>query len=309
MEIPMELNKETALRLWKAQFGKESKAYDFAGRQIAKAAYNDRNSKFGWNVDHICPQSKGGKTADHNLICCHILTNDEKADKFPCFVSNGMRFEIQKRQNHYEILAKDSSVPSVSRKEEFNFFDAAQGMKLWKKCKRRSGEKYMGYVKIRAVLSENDDLFFSQFCNFIKELFGTAQIFVSSHDNGWFGFTGRERTFTVIIPDLPAVQDAGSLLDDCIVLNTYSELFREKYNCSIEILCGMKCLESWAGIPKKVMEDIINLRSGLQAHLAIDELIRLNTSAAKKIPQNTWNSFYPYEVVFAKLDKDLQKYM
>ena len=25
--------------------------------------------------------AKGGKTADYNLICCHILTNDEKADK------------------------------------------------------------------------------------------------------------------------------------------------------------------------------------------------------------------------------------
>ena len=40
----MDLNRETAMRLWSKQFGKETKAKDFAGREIAKGAYNDRNS-------------------------------------------------------------------------------------------------------------------------------------------------------------------------------------------------------------------------------------------------------------------------
>ena len=99
----MDLNRETAMRLWNKSFGKDTKAVDFAGRTIAKGAYNDRNSEFGWNVDHILPQSRGGKTADHNLVCCHILTNDEKADKFPGFVANNKRFTIIKVENHYEI--------------------------------------------------------------------------------------------------------------------------------------------------------------------------------------------------------------
>ena len=99
----MDLNRETAMRLWSKSFGKETKVKDFTGREIAKGAYNDRNSEYGWNVDHILPQSRGGKTADHNLICCHILTNDEKADKFPCFVANKLKFEIVKVENHYEI--------------------------------------------------------------------------------------------------------------------------------------------------------------------------------------------------------------
>ena len=103
MKKLMYLNKETAIRLWTQQFGKKQKAIDFAGREIAKAAYNDRNSNYGWNVDHILPQSRGGKTADYNLICYHIQTNDEKADKFPCFKANTEEFEIQKRQNHFEI--------------------------------------------------------------------------------------------------------------------------------------------------------------------------------------------------------------
>lgn len=50
---------------------------------MIKAAYNDRGSDYGWNVDHIFPQSRSGKTTESNLIYCHILTNDEKADKFP----------------------------------------------------------------------------------------------------------------------------------------------------------------------------------------------------------------------------------
>ena len=49
----MDLNRETAMRLWNKSFGKDTKATDFAGRTIAKGAYNDRNSEFGWNVDHI----------------------------------------------------------------------------------------------------------------------------------------------------------------------------------------------------------------------------------------------------------------
>lgn len=74
----MDLNRETAMRIWNKSFGKEAKVADFAGRVMAKGAYNDRNSEFGWNVDHILPQSKGGVTADHNLVCCHILTNDRE---------------------------------------------------------------------------------------------------------------------------------------------------------------------------------------------------------------------------------------
>ena len=102
----MDLNRETAMRLWVKYNGKKNETTDFAGRKILKGAYNDRNSEYGWNVDHILPQSRGGKTVDHNLICCHILTNDEKADKYPAFNANGKRFEIIKVENHYEVQPK-----------------------------------------------------------------------------------------------------------------------------------------------------------------------------------------------------------
>ena len=97
MKKSIDLNREAAGKLWVQQFGKRQKAVDFAGREMVKAAYNDRNSNYGWNVDHILPLSKGGKTVNNNLICCHILTNDEKEDKFPCFKANTKEFEIKKK--------------------------------------------------------------------------------------------------------------------------------------------------------------------------------------------------------------------
>ena len=129
----MDLNHETAMRLWGKSFGKETKVKDFAGREIAKGAYGDRNSQYGWNIDHILPQSKGGTTADYNLVCCNIKTNDEKADKFPCFYANGKKFEIIRVQNHYEI----KPVVKTPRQEkqvdnELNFYDSASGVRFFK---------------------------------------------------------------------------------------------------------------------------------------------------------------------------------
>ena len=165
----MEINKETAIRLWVQEFGKKQKAIDFAGREIAKAAYNDRNSKFGWNVDHILPQSRGGKTADYNLICCHIQTNDEKADKFPCFKANAKEFEIQKRQNHYEIIAR-SADQEKEEDEAVNFLDVAQGLKCWKQCSSNNKSAFAGYVKIKVEITNESDQLLVRYGNFLTEL-------------------------------------------------------------------------------------------------------------------------------------------
>lgn len=143
----MELNKETANRLWVKQFGKRQKAFDFAGREIAKASYNDRNSNFGWNVDHVLPESRGGKTADHNLICCSIKTNDEKADRFPAFKANGKQFEIQRRENHYEIIDKSRKTENQCLDDSVNFYDVAQGLKCWEKCKPDEREVFVAFAK------------------------------------------------------------------------------------------------------------------------------------------------------------------
>lgn len=312
MDKPMELNKETALRLWTQQFGKAAKATDFAGREIAKAAYNNRNSRFGWNVDHILPQSRGGKTADYNLICCHIVTNDEKADRFPCFKANGTRFEIQKRQNHYEIIpVSERHGDDADEDEEINFWDAAQGIKYWKQCKHHPQETFTGYVKIRLDISK-DDPFISRFRNFIEEFFDSSEIFIdhsAGYNDGFYSLNAPPCKFTVLGFDFPTKEDMEDLLNQCVALNTYADLFREKYYYSIKIFCGAKCYASETESALKIKGDVIDNSPYLSENLAISELIRLNTSAGNEIEQQHGKDYYSYNMVFTKLQKDLEKYL
>ena len=212
----MDLNRETAMRLWNKSFGKDTKkAVDFAGRTIAKGAYNDRNSEFGWNLDHVLPQSRGGVTADHNLVCCHISTNDEKADKFPCFTANGIAFEIVKVQNHYEIRTKSEKNESVegTKSEELDFFDSASGIRFFKKLKGIQNKKrFVGTVFIRLRGLANTAV-----VDFIEELMSTDDIFFKTERS----YNGSELIIVARNYDMPLKDDTSELLDKCILLNTY----------------------------------------------------------------------------------------
>ena len=310
----MDLNKETANRLWVQQFGKRQKAMDFAGREIAKAAYNDRNSNFGWNVDHIFPLSRGGKTADHNLICCHILTNDEKADKFPCFKANAKEFKIQKRQNHYEIVLRDSD--QVDEEDEtVNFLDAAQGLDCWKQCKSNSGNVFIGYVKIKVETSNESDQLLVRYEKFLLELFGTESIFVE--DTGYSQIhmhrlqQYRSYIFTIIAGYVPTKDDIENLLNDCVTLNTYSVYFKSKTGFEdIQIVCGVECYDNCFEMSLNVKKDILEKQVRFIDALAIDEVVKINTSAEKDlkdiVPQN---GFYPYDFKFTTLKENLEKYI
>lgn len=309
----MNLNKETAIRLWVQQFGKRQKAFDFAGREIAKAAYNDRNSKYGWNVDHIFPLSKGGKTADYNLICCHILTNDEKADKFPCFKANANEFEIQKRQNHYEIVARTAE-QKEERDEVVNFLDVAQGLECWKQCKSYSGKVFVGYVKIRVEISNESDQLLERYGNFLVKLFGTESIFAENmgYTNSYYMYS-RNRTyiFTVIVGDVPTKEDTENLLDDCVTLNTYSAYFTSKTGFeSIQIVCGMERYNSSFEMFLNCKKDIVEKRVQFIDSLAIDELVKINTTAEKEL-KNIFSQygFYPYNYTFTNLKHNLEKFI
>ena len=309
----MDLNKETAIRLWVQQFGKRQKAIDFAGREIAKAAYNDRNSNYGWNVDHILPLSRGGKTADYNLICCHILTNDEKADKFPCFKANAKEFEIQKRQNHYEIIARDT-VQKEEGDDVVNFLDVAQGLKCWKQCKSNNRKVFVGYIKIRVEISNESNQLLERYEKFLFELFDTENIFAEDiysygRYNLWSRQQNRAYIFTVIVGNVPTKEETENLLDDCITLNTYSAYFTSKTGLeSIQIVCGMKCYDSCFEMSLYCKKDIVEKQVQFIDALAIDELVKINTSAEKKL-KNIFprHGFYPYNIIFTKLEKNLEK--
>jgi hypothetical protein len=73
----MEINHETAMKLWKERYGKGvEKATDRRERVMLKAAYGDEGSKFGWNIHHRIAINKGGTDAKENLEIVHVLTHE-----------------------------------------------------------------------------------------------------------------------------------------------------------------------------------------------------------------------------------------
>jgi len=55
--------------------------FDHCDALIAEAAYGDRNSKMGWEVDHIKPDSKQGSDAYSNLRPLHWKNNEAKRNR------------------------------------------------------------------------------------------------------------------------------------------------------------------------------------------------------------------------------------
>ena len=314
----MEINRETANRLWVKQFGRKVKARDFAGREIDKAAYDCRNSKYGWNVDHIYPESKGGKTNDSNLICCHMKTNSEKADKFPCFSANGKQFEIRRRQNHYEIFEKNGTGQS----DIVNFYDAGQGIEAWNSCEKEPEYTYIGYAKINLDFNPLKHPNFNRhFRNFLGELFRADAIF--SQKNVCYSLSSESWTFTVVCFDVPLKEDTQTLLDQCILLNTYAQyLFEPSYGCKIRIFCGLKPYDSRCDITWRTVEqDIIyctceSFQECFRSeHLAIHGMVKCNTNANNELENCDYHpgihrereGYFPYNVVFTDLAKRLEK--
>lgn len=102
--------------IWNRNFGKSvSKTIDFAGREINKGAYDNKNSDFAWNIDHIKPISLNGpKNDEKNMICCHILTNREKSNSYPEFTANNKQFKvIEKDDGTREIV-------EINKKETYS---------------------------------------------------------------------------------------------------------------------------------------------------------------------------------------------
>lgn len=208
----MIINHETAMSLWSKRYGKASKVKDFAGREILKAAYNNRNSEYGWNIDHILPQSRGGKTTDSNLICCHILSNDEKADKFPCFSANGKQFEILKFENHYEVrLKSEGQKPTVNTDNEvINFYDASAGVRFFKSLKGIQNKRpFVGTVVIKLY-----NVRAIAILDFIRNMFSDKMISFDSDNYD-------EIAVYIVDYNMPQKEDTADMIEKCIILNTY----------------------------------------------------------------------------------------
>lgn len=308
----MELNRETAMRLWNKSFGKETKVADFAGRIIAKGAYNDRKSEFGWNVDHILPQSRGGTTADHNLVCCHISTNDEKADKFPCFKANGITFEIVKVQNHYEIRLKSSNKAKPKKKDDkTDFYDSASGIRLINLLsKHQDEERFAGtvFVKLQGVTD-------TAIYDFIQLLMETEDFSCEVQGQSFYllnNFQYKQNAEIVIKSDfLPRKDDIAALLDKSILLNTYLKHFFLPVGdiSGYDIHYRVDSFES----SHKMFEQFGKANSpnrfygGAENSLHINKLVWLNTEAKENTQWSSYSEYITYDYYFTNLAKNLDK--
>ena len=299
----MDLNRETAMRLWNKSFGKESKVKDFAGRIMAKGAYNDRNSEFGWNVDHILPQSKGGATADHNLVCCHIKTNDEKADSFPCFNANGVSYEIVKVQNHYEIRSKSRKKDAEPTDTEPDLFDSAAGVRLFKSLKGIQNKKrFVGTVYIYLDSVTNGAVI-----DFIEKIFDKESISYKGNTNSYYSESSNVK-ITVTNYDMPSKSDTSELLDKCVLLNTYlSAYFMEcGYIKGFDIYYRGDYFDSKAELFRTEIKDPGNGYYSRHNSMFVNELVLINTDAGEKV-QKSFSEYTEYDYVFSKLKDNLLK--
>jgi len=70
-----------ANKVWAFWYGDEvARAYDICDATIDKAAYGDRKSEYGWEIDYIIPKSLGGKGDIHNLRPLHWENKRAKGD-------------------------------------------------------------------------------------------------------------------------------------------------------------------------------------------------------------------------------------
>ncbi len=301
----MDLNRETAMRLWSKTFGKETKVKDFAGREIAKGAYNDRNSEYGWNVDHVLPQSRGGKTADYNLVCCHISTNDEKADKFPCFVANKLKFEIVKVENHYEIKrATKTANAQQETNTDVNFFDSASGIRFFKKLKGiQNKPRWVGSVLIRLQNIDNTAVI-----DFIEKFLDEENVSYSMSTD----YRNSETRIVAINYNMPTKEDVSALLDKCILLNTYFKNYfiPLEYISKYDICYQVNHYKDKQDMYLEAQTiNFASIRDNLDNALFINELVYVNTEAQEKEPDMNFGyyKYNEYDYTCTKLSKNLEK--
>ncbi|VEU64941.1 HNH endonuclease domain-containing protein [Mycoplasmopsis cynos] len=280
----MEINQKNAMSLWEKTYGKEIIAQDFAGREIRKGSYNDRNSKYGWNIDHILPKSRNGKDSEHNLIITHIITNDEKGNKFPTFNANGTVFNIIKVQNHYEIKEKI---------DYDNFFDPKIGINFFES---RKNERYFyGIIKIRIRNVKEFAIY-----DFIKKIFQNNETTIEKYY--------YEYEITIKTENLPTKNDIQKYLDNCVLVNTYLKYFRNKN------IIYSYCIYFYGYYFNNLIDFEISLKENdikdmlyLNDSITINDLVLINTSAEKELKTHAFGPTYNYNYIYTKLEEELSE--
>ena len=101
------MSKYSIKELWNEFYGTKEEVYDYAGRLMLKSACGNPHSAYQPTIDHVRPIAGGGKDTKANIVICHYLTNEEKANSFPHWKVNELRFHAKKTkgvQNGYSII-------------------------------------------------------------------------------------------------------------------------------------------------------------------------------------------------------------
>ena len=246
------------------------------------------------------------------MICCHIKTNDEKADTFPCFTANGVAFEIVKVQNHYEIRprSKEKKQPQAVQ-ETIDFFDSAAGVRFFKKLKGVQNKKrFVGNVFVVLQNVANTAV-----VDFIEELFGDENITYSAKTNYSafysFGSSVRGQNIQVKIRDydMPQKENIAELLDKCVLLNTYlSSYFLEcEYISGFDIYYRVDCFDDKSKMYGSNFESVDNLLLQTKNSMFVNELVLINTEAGEKVEKKPYTDYTEYNYVYTNLSKNLKK--
>ncbi len=85
---------------------------DCCGAWILRSEYSNRNSKFGWEVDHVYPKSKGGGDDIENRRPMQWENNLSKGDDFPSYTA-----AVQSKENDNVYIETQYEVNENLRKQ------------------------------------------------------------------------------------------------------------------------------------------------------------------------------------------------
>ncbi|WP_435129672.1 HNH endonuclease domain-containing protein [Mycoplasma sp. 6243] len=98
-----------AEKLWRLQFGDSNTGKDYAGSIVHFDEYG-KKSNFGWNIEHITPESLGGTDAYTNLTVANVNNNSLRADR-TSWNLNGTNFQVKKVDGYSSSGIYDISNP------------------------------------------------------------------------------------------------------------------------------------------------------------------------------------------------------
>lgn len=99
------MSKYKVIDIWNQLYGNEEAIVDYAGREMRKSACSNPRSAYQPTIDHIRPLSNGGKDTLDNIIICNRVTNEEKGDFFPHWVTNNHRFKAKRVKGNKKACA------------------------------------------------------------------------------------------------------------------------------------------------------------------------------------------------------------